>query len=441
MSLGNLPIIPPSSSGKRSRFGRMIERRQDEPSSSSSASSSPSSVPPVTEEVSSISELPTSTTVSSTTESGTTQTTESTSTSSSTSTSETTSPSSTTTTDSSTTSSTSTTSTSASTTSTTSSSTSSSSTTSIDSSTTSDSISPSSTTSSSSSFSRTETTPETIIFPEATQSSPLTAQFIPTSIAPELSTSLTTSSIPTGTNSPVGASSTPSFWSNKGAVAGTFTALALIVLGLLLALVFYIRRKRRAASYRDTIYSDKIPVEPGLASTPSRPTSSSDHGTDAEDFHGQPMDGNAGYYSYDHQNADPFADIHHPPYPNGSLPEITYSYAKDVNNQYPYYDEPQANGEMAGGAAMSTSSHSTSSAHQAPQSYFNPLNPFNNPQQTSQNPFSNPKPYNQQPYFGNNATSGRTAPTSTPERDSTAYQPSVDSFYRVSTDGNVGQAR
>ncbi|KAI3612119.1 hypothetical protein WG66_012280 [Moniliophthora roreri] len=291
------------------------------------------------------------------------------------------------------------------------------------------------------------TLPKSSSSSESSTISATTPDFFAASSTPQVSTSSTLTSfatsatppIPTESSSRVGASSAEGFWSNRGAVAGTFTALALIVLGLLLALVLFVRKRWRSANYRDTIYSDKFPVEPGLstqAATPSRPTSSSGHESDSEDLHRGPMDGNADYYNYNHHNADPFADIHQPPYPNGSLPEITYSYARDVNNQYPSYDYDI---ERAGGASTSTSSLSNPSGHQAsvaPQSYFNPLNPFNPPPNSVRNSFNNPKPYNQQPYFGRNATSGQAA-----ERDSAAYPPSVDSFYGDPIDPNIGYAR
>ncbi|EEB91941.1 hypothetical protein MPER_09623 [Moniliophthora perniciosa FA553] len=171
------------------------------------------------------------------------------------------------------------------------------------------------------------------------------------------------------------------------------------------------------------------------AATPSRPTSSSGHESDSEDLHRRPLDSNADYYNYNHQNTDPFADIHQPPYPNGSLPEITYSYARDVNNQYPSYDYDS---EGAGGASTSTSSLSNPSGRQAsvaPQSYFNPSNPFN-PPNSVRNPFDHPKPYNQQPYFGHDTVSGEAV-----KRDAAAYPPSVDSFYGDPVDPNMGHAR
>ncbi|KAK1231806.1 hypothetical protein PQX77_005020 [Marasmius sp. AFHP31] len=264
-------------------------------------------------------------------------------------------------------------------------------------------------------------------FAASSSEAPVTTPFSTTGTSPSPATSSDVS--------PIGATSESNsdFWSNKKAVAGTFTALALLLFGIGIAIVILLVRKRRrdrARAYdRDTLFSDKFPPEPGLVSRPESTSAS-----DSEDLHRrQPMDGNTapGYYNYQSQNSDPFADTHQGPHSNGSLTELTYSYARDVYNQYPAYDyEGSSNDLMPNG--------SNQQLPPPPQSYFDPLNPSstNNSSNSLTNPFRDPSP--------GMTTTGRphlAKWSQTPDRGSTSYQPSVDSFYGVEpTREGVGYA-
>ncbi|KAG7096736.1 hypothetical protein E1B28_004149 [Marasmius oreades] len=221
--------------------------------------------------------------------------------------------------------------------------------------------------------------------------------------------------------------SSKGFWSDKKAVAGTFTALALIILGIGFAIVIFSIRKRRRnkarASDRDTLF-DKFPPEPGLVSTP-RPISSSTHSI-SEDLHRmQPMDpdATAGNY-YQHQNMIPFSD---PPYATGSLTEITYSYAKDVNNQYPIYDEG-----LIYGSANSSNQHLNPPSQTSFDTHGGrkPGGASSSSESTS-SPFRAPLP-------GAGASRRISPGTRSATRDRDSYQPSLDSFYGVE---GVGYAR
>ncbi|KAJ3892093.1 hypothetical protein GG344DRAFT_64877 [Lentinula edodes] len=143
-------------------------------------------------------------------------------------------------------------------------------------------------------------------------------------------------------------------------------------------------------------------------STPSEPAS--------HDLSHEPMDAYANRDPAFYLTHDPFvANAHNMPYAgSASLPEITYSYAQDVNNQYPYYGNEVNNVIPTSVGTRSTPALLT----QDPRNPFESVNvtPPRNaaiPQELeriSSNPF-------EEPAFR------------------ASYQPSVDSFYGASIDG------
>lgn len=143
-------------------------------------------------------------------------------------------------------------------------------------------------------------------------------------------------------------------------------------------------------------------------STPSEPAS--------HDLSHEPMDAYANRDPAFYLTHDPFvANAHNMPYAgSASLPEITYSYAQDVNNQYPYYGNEANNVVPPAVGTRSTPALPT----QDPRNPFDSVDitPLRNaaiPQELeriSSNPF-------EEPAFR------------------ASYQQSVDSFYGASIDG------
>ncbi|KAJ4491889.1 hypothetical protein C8J55DRAFT_556177 [Lentinula edodes] len=207
-------------------------------------------------------------------------------------------------------------------------------------------------------------------------------------------------------------SSSVGFWSNKAAVAGTFTAVAVVALATLAGVILCIRKKRRDLHSRDRSISEKFAsmdfADTRPYSTPSEPAS--------HDLSHEPMDAYANRDPAFYLTHDPFvANAHNMPYAgSASLPEITYSYAQDVNNQYPYYGNEANNVVPPSVGTRSTPALPT----QDPRNPFESVNitPPRNaamPQELeriSSNPF-------EEPAFR------------------ASYQPSVDSFYGASIDG------
>ncbi|GAV99018.1 hypothetical protein LENED_000444 [Lentinula edodes] len=207
-------------------------------------------------------------------------------------------------------------------------------------------------------------------------------------------------------------SSSVGFWSNKAAVAGTFTAVAVVALATLVGVILCIRKKRRDLHSRDRSISEKFAsmdfADTRPYSTPSEPAS--------HDLSHEPMNAYANRDPAFYLTRDPFvANAHNMPYAgSASLPEITYSYAQDVNNQYPYYGNEVNNVVPPSVGMRSTPALPT----------HDPRNPFESvnvtpprnaaiPQELeriSSNPF-------EEPAFR------------------ASYQPSVDSFYGASLDG------
>lgn len=180
-----------------------------------------------------------------------------------------------------------------------------------------------------------------------------------------------------------------------------------MALAVLACVFLCIQKKRRSSRYGGRNFSEK------LTDSDSRPYSSSPSEPGSHDFTHEPMDGNS-YSAYPMQ--DPFV-AHNPLYSgSASLPEITYSYAQDVNNQYPYYGDETNNVNTASSGTRSTPAL--------------PLRTAQNPFEPVQNPFE-PQP------MVNTRVPGRTlaSPNQFDEpalRDSSTYQPSLDSFYGAS---------
>ncbi|KAF9076867.1 hypothetical protein BDP27DRAFT_704528 [Rhodocollybia butyracea] len=190
-------------------------------------------------------------------------------------------------------------------------------------------------------------------------------------------------------------------------VAGTFTVVVLAILASILLIFLYIRKKRNASLHRDTDWLEKFAGN----STP-RPDSSPSEPALSDDFTHEPMnpDRNPAYYPMD----DPFiAQNYSQPGGSASLPDIAYSYARDVNNQYPYYS-----GE-SNDVTLSGTRSTPALVGQNPFEPVHPRNPFNPVPDPVTDPGSHsrleavlPNPFNE-PNF----------------RDSGAYQHSLDSFY------------
>ncbi|KAJ3788707.1 hypothetical protein GGU10DRAFT_95198 [Lentinula aff. detonsa] len=204
----------------------------------------------------------------------------------------------------------------------------------------------------------------------------------------------------------------PLFWSNKAAVAGTFTAVAVVALATLAGVILCIRKRRRESHSRDRSMSEKFASmdfdNARPYSTPSEPAS--------HDLSHEPMNAYANRDPAFYPTHDPFvANAHNMPYAgSASLPEITYSYAQDVNNQYPYYGNETNNVVPPSAGTRSTPALLT-------QDFHNPFEPQDSTPPraaaVSKIPRVSPNPFSD-PTF----------------RGSPAYQPSVDSFYGAPVD-------
>ncbi|KAJ7490371.1 hypothetical protein B0H11DRAFT_1022083 [Mycena galericulata] len=209
----------------------------------------------------------------------------------------------------------------------------------------------------------------------------------------------------------------PRFWGNKGAVGGTFTVVALVVVGILVALAVVLRR--RAANHksaRDTFFDTKNPVERNdrLSSGPSMVSL----GNEPMDAHSTPIPnyGSADQYLVDTADYSvtyppgssypPVAD--HPPAPEQyySTPAPDQHY---VAEQDPYYAQ-------SNNAYEAYNQYYTADAGAAENNYS--VAPANHRPSLSPHPYSHPS----------HASAGPSAMRDFAGRDS-AYQQSIDSFY------------
>lgn len=194
-----------------------------------------------------------------------------------------------------------------------------------------------------------------------------------------------------------------------------------MVLAVLVGACLFIRKKRRSSRYESRNFSEK-----SFMDSESRPYSTSPSVPGSHDFTHEPM--NVNDFS-EYPMLDPFS-VHNALHSgNASLPEITYSYAQDVNNQYPYYGDETNNVDMASSGTASTPAL--------------PMRATRNPFEPVQNPF---EPQSTNTHVDTSRIPGRTLPTLNQSyepalRDSPTYQPSLDSFYGTSTaEPSNGQA-
>ncbi|KAJ3841509.1 hypothetical protein F5878DRAFT_610089 [Lentinula raphanica] len=282
---------------------------------------------------------------------------------------------------------------------------------------------PSSSSGSSASVTRTSLqTTQSVSSPSASTVVPATT----TSIAIADGTSTSVVFLPTTASSEETAvvssgSTSGGFWSNKAAVAGTFTAVAVVALATLAGVVLCIRKKRRESHSRDRSSAEKFASmdfdNARPYSTPSEPAS--------HDFsHEQPMDAYANRDPAYYTAHDPFvATAHNQPYAgSASLPEITYNYAQDVNNQYPYYgnDSIEANNAVHPSAGTRSTPALLEQNQQNPFDENQYTTPPRNVVAMQKIPRTSPNPFND-PVF-------RRSPSSP------TYQPSLDSFYGAPVD-------
>lgn len=186
-----------------------------------------------------------------------------------------------------------------------------------------------------------------------------------------------------------------------------------MVLAVLVGACFFIRKKRRSSRYESRDFSEK-----SFVNSESRPHSAIPSVPGSHDFTHEPMVVN-NYSEY--PMPDPFGVDNALYSGNASLPEITYSYAQDVNNQYPYYGDETNNVNMASSGTASNAAL--------------PMRAAQNPFELLQNPFE-PQPTNT--HVDISRIPGSTLPTPNQfyepaHRDSSTYQPSLDSFYGTST--------
>ncbi|KAF9028454.1 hypothetical protein BDZ89DRAFT_1133602 [Hymenopellis radicata] len=233
----------------------------------------------------------------------------------------------------------------------------------------------------------------------------------------------------TVSNGVVGASSN-SFWSNKSAVAGTFAVVGLVSLAIIAGIVMFIIRLRRRQTYdEDFTYpvTDKWSPEPGLRRSASPDPSlseppmdvfanrevfannySSTHGAPAPMQYTSPgnyfnTDAPQQFVQNNHSNQSQYYDtnISHN-YGPESTPDIIYTYAADVDRQYPVFPED-------GGASSTQLSSGRPSPSQHP-------SPSPSPQQRYSNPFKD------------NVT-GLAVPPAEPVDRVSVSASSIDSFY------------
>ncbi|KAK7470435.1 hypothetical protein VKT23_001861 [Stygiomarasmius scandens] len=257
---------------------------------------------------------------------------------------------------------------------------------------------------------------------------PATTFELTSAITPSTSTSSLVAST-SGLSTAAAVSSDRGFWSNKPAVAGLITAIIVAVLTILVALYLLVKRKQNSKGVRDIEFLEK---DSELSRT------NSGHPSEPSSIMNPPMDTHTNldpvYYP-----PDPFATA---PYAADNLPAITYSYAQDVNNQYPSYPD-----ENPPPIPPDFGLNHPSTVH--PSDVRASVHPFADPaalsslvaeSKTNQNPFADAamvqlpnNRVNLNPFADAAATSGRTAVAGShllqPPTRISAYQSSIDSFY------------
>jgi len=181
-----------------------------------------------------------------------------------------------------------------------------------------------------------------------------------------------------------------------------------ILAGLLLVFLHIQKKKNRASLYVDHSWSEKLtdPTARPYSITPSEPVSS-------HDFTREPMDAanSLTHYSID----DPF--VAQPAAGSASLPDLAYNYARDVNNQYPYYGDESNNVTLLG--ARSTPALMSKNLFEPAQSQ-NPFESVSGPRMTDSS-------------VHRSSRRQEVSPSLEPAlRDSGAYRRSLDSFYNPS---------
>ncbi|KAK0453403.1 hypothetical protein EV421DRAFT_678596 [Armillaria borealis] len=192
----------------------------------------------------------------------------------------------------------------------------------------------------------------------ATSSTTFTIDFA-TSTAPSNSGS----SSATGT-AIVAAATSDGFWANKSAVAGTFAVVGVIICAFIAAAIFFLFKRRQRRDYG----SDYFPPEkwsppmsePGLKSPSPGPSIVelthppmdvfsnrevfSDNHAEMGNYYNSQSSHDGHYYGAEtNMSRGPFYGVDGTQnYPLGSAPDIILTYAKDVDRQYPVYeDEPR----------------------------------------------------------------------------------------------------
>ncbi|KAJ7068471.1 hypothetical protein C8F01DRAFT_1364800 [Mycena amicta] len=246
--------------------------------------------------------------------------------------------------------------------------------------------------------------------PTTTAEQHVSPDIVTTSEDPDSDEQPTTS--PTSGPSNVAAAS-KGFWGNKGAVAGTFTVVSLVIVGILVLFFRTIHRRQQESrnSARDTFFDTKGPV----AVRDSANASMVSLGNEAMDPHAAPIPnyGGADHYLVDtnEYNYPPSA-----PYNPNAAQQQYY----DTAPQQQYYAEPAVadtsyevyNQYYTGESAQVGNTYGVSTPQRS--ASISP-HPYSHPAHTSGAP-----PSAMRPFVGREA------------RDSSAYQQSIDSFYGAS---------
>ncbi|KAJ7180310.1 hypothetical protein C8R43DRAFT_396729 [Mycena crocata] len=299
------------------------------------------------------------------------------------------------------------------------------------------------TSSSSSSSSSSLSSSASVVSTSAKASAVLTAlpspTFTPTTTL-DFSPNLATSSEeeePTSTDSaaPKVNAASKGFWDNKGAVGGTFTVVALVIVGIIVAIAMVLRK--RAASHnsaRDTFFDTKGPIG-GAAENPHSPNPSMvSLGNEPMDAHSTPGPNYGATDQYLVDTTDynvsyppgasyaPAADQTQQYYATDHTPAAQQYYSTPADPQYPQYSS------AAGAAERGDSYYADNSAYENYNQYY--ANGTGGDGSYSVAPANHRPSLSPHPYSHPSHASG--APPSAmrdfPGRDS-AYQQSIDSFY------------
>ncbi|KAF5359038.1 hypothetical protein D9758_004775 [Tetrapyrgos nigripes] len=248
-------------------------------------------------------------------------------------------------------------------------------------------------------------------------STPVTTFPFASSITPGLGfTSSSAFHVPTA----VGGASSDSGQSNTPALAGMIVGIIVGCLAVFTVLFIFIKRRRHSKKFEDVYYIEK----------PADSDSEAPSERSSRKFLNEPM---AAYASSEPEGylrdtiTEPSTAT---PYAAGSLTELTYSYAQDVNNQYPYYpNEVQVLPSETGPTTLKQSPVSAPALT---------ISTSNVPSETNLNPFADPPATQITSFAGSKtalnsaASSGKIyAATSHSQQppSSPTYQPSIDSFY------------